>query len=316
MDWDAEDILRDHEEEADPSVAVEEAEIDEDHALTEQYIYGLLAGMAYVPPTPDAEAEMHGAQGDLLAEIGLVERAIQDYRQAAELGKRAKWRRRVADSYLTMNLPRHAFRAYKEAIRLDPRDPESHFHMAEFLRTMGRTYLAIEEFREALRLAPDRAYYALRLGEAGLALNMLDDAVRALRRATRQDPRDAYYRFRLANAFIRAGALNDAIHQLEYAVRLAPCDDYYHALLAMGYRTVSRHDDSAHVLRRTIEIRPKNRAYHFLASEAYRDLGITTLAEHHGRLAGRLDGYDADYVDRLRNRFLSDREEWSRPAWL
>jgi tetratricopeptide (TPR) repeat protein len=294
----------------------DEREAQEAREITERYVHGLLAGIPLQPTTIAGQADMHGEIGDALVAAGLVDRAIRDYKQAAELGHGGKWRRRVADAYHAMHLPRQAFQAYKQAIRLDPRDPESHFYMAEFLKTMGRTYLAIGEFKEALRLAPNRAYYALRLGEANLAVSVLNEAVAALRRATRCEPSDAYYRFRLANALLRSGHLGGAVRQLEHAVRLAPCDDYYHALLAMAYRVAGRYNDSMRVLERAIVIRPKNKAYRHLTSETCRDMGLTTLADYHAKAAGRLDLFDADYVDRLKTKFVGRHEEWSRPAWL
>jgi tetratricopeptide (TPR) repeat protein len=278
----------------------------------DSFVAGVLAEL---PISAQVRADERGERGDAFCEAGLIERAIADYHEAATLGKQAKWRRRVADSYFAVGLPRKAFEAYKRALRLDPNDAESHFHMAEFLHTMRRTRLAIDEFREAVRLAPERPYYALRLGEGCLALGMVKDAVAALSKATRQAPRDAYYRFRLANALVRAGSLDRAIVELEAATRNAPCDDYYHALLAMAYRGAARHEECLRVLRRAAEIRPANRAYRYLMGEACREVGLTTLSEHFLRSAGRLDAYDTDYVERLKRKVMAN-EEWRRPAWI
>jgi tetratricopeptide (TPR) repeat protein len=284
-----------------------QAALDDD-----SFVAGVLAEL---PVSAEVRAAEYGERGDALVEAGLIDRAIADYHEAASLGKTAKWRRRVADSYFAMGLPRKAFDAYKRALRLDPSDAESHFHMAEFLRTMRRTLLSIDEFREAVRLDPTRPYYALRLGEACLAVGMVDEAIAALAEATRQAPRDAYYRFRLANALVRSGALDAAIVELEAATRNAPCDDYYHALLAMAYRGAGRHEDALRVLRRAAEIRPMNRAYRYLIAEACRNVGLTTLADHFMQSAGRLDAYDTDYVSRLKRKVLAS-EEWRRPAWI
>jgi len=274
-------------------------------------VLGVLAG---VPATPQRRADAHGVRGDTLSEAGLVDRALADYEQAARLGKKAKWRRRVADAYFALGMPKQAYDAYKRAIRLDPADPESHFYLAEFLRVMGRTYWAIDEFREASRLAPDRGYYALRLGEASLAVGFVENAVDALRRAVRAKPRDAYFRFRLANALIRARSLSAAVRELKRATALAPCDDYYYALLAVACRAAGKSDEALAALLQAGRIRPKNHAYQYLVAEAYREAGLTSLADHYTALAGELDSYDADYVDRLRRKVLTG-EEWRRPAW-
>jgi len=277
------------------------------------FVFGVLSEL---PAAGGFRAEVYGQRGDAFYEAGLVDRAIEDYREAARLGRNAKWRRRVADSYFALGLPQQAYHAYKRAIRLDPKDPESHFFMGEFLRSMSRTFWAIEEFREALRLSgPDRPYYALKLGEACLAVGLMEDAVKALSLAARGKPGDSYYRFRLANALIRSGALADAVRQLEQAVRLSPCDDYYHALLAMAYKGSSRPHDALRAIRRAAEIRPKNRAYRHLVAEACQEAGLTTLSRRFRDLAGNLDEYDADYVDRLKNKVLGGAGEWNRPEW-
>ncbi len=153
--------------------------------------------------TPQEREALHVERGDLLAEMGLVERALRDYREAIRLQQSNKARRRLADSYFAMGFPQKAYQAYKKALIANPQDPESHLHMAEFLRAMGRTAWAIEEYTAAAKLDPERSYYHLRLGEACLTMGRLAEAIAALRESVRLDSRTAYHRYRLANAIAR-----------------------------------------------------------------------------------------------------------------
>lgn len=262
--------------------------------------------------TPAEREALHVERGDLLAELGLVERALRDYRDAVRLQHSSTARRRLADSYFAMGLPQKAYQAYKKALLASPQDPESHLHMAEFLRAMGRTAWAIEEYAAAAKLDPERSYYHLRLGEACLIMGRLKDAVDALRESVRLDARVAYHRFRLANALARNDDIAGAAAELEVAVALEPVDDYYLALLSVCYGMLRRHRDALRAMRMAARVRPKNHAYMWLLAECHSALEQPKEAAEEYDRAGILDAYDRDYVHRLQGRFLK-AAEWEHP---
>nr|AHZ45649.1 serine/threonine protein kinase [uncultured bacterium] len=72
-----------------------------------------------------------------------------------------------------------AIRAYREAIRLDPRDAATHFNLALALKAKGQLDEAIAAYREAIRLDPRDAAAHNNLGVALKARGQLDEAIAA-----------------------------------------------------------------------------------------------------------------------------------------
>ncbi|TAL06960.1 MAG: tetratricopeptide repeat protein [Verrucomicrobia bacterium] len=107
---------------------------------------------------------------------------------------------------------------YAEAVRLNPRDPESRMSLGVVLARLGQTNLAREHLDlsmgwqlDTLRDHPKSAKAFNSLGVALSALGEFADAVDAYAKAASLDPEDFVFRNNLGVAFARTGDLNKAI---------------------------------------------------------------------------------------------------------
>ena len=158
----------------------------------------------------------------------------------------------------------------------------------------------------AVACAPDRAYYVYRLGEVHHLLGERAEVARLFSHAVKLAADDPFYHYKLGELHFRQGRLDEATVSYEAACRHAPADDFYHIRLAVAYARQEQHERALAIFRRAILIEPRNPAYRFLLAEQLALMGFEEYAQEQYRVAGRLDQYDQDYVQRVRSRFGAD----------
>ena len=77
---------------------------------------------------------------------------------------------------------------FREALRLDPDDPDALQGLGSAVWKLGRSEEAIELYRRALRIAPDDPYIHSHISAALKAKGRLDEAVSEAREAVRVQP--------------------------------------------------------------------------------------------------------------------------------
>ena len=119
----------------------------------------------------------------------------------------------------------------KQAITLDPNNPEAHLRLGMSYAALGKKTESEDEYKKAIELykkkiqedAKDsKAFFYL--GEAHNFLNQDAEAVRAYRQATRLNPEDAEAWYRLGMAETKLAQYPDAIAAFEKALELDPND--------------------------------------------------------------------------------------------
>src|SRR5262249_12720691 len=115
----------------------------------------------------------------------------------------------------------------REALRLNPNDPFTHFLLAQLLTNQARWSDAEAEFKEALRLNPDHT--PARNGLDRLQHPTAEEA--KLRGAVLAIPRDATAHNNLADFYCRTGNLPAAAFQCREALRLRPDSGVAHCTM-------------------------------------------------------------------------------------
>jgi Flp pilus assembly protein TadD len=111
---------------------------------------------------------------------------------------------------------------YREAIRLDPRDPQAFSGLGTVLMRLGRAEEAAACFREALLRSPQVAGYRRDLAASLLAQQQYDLAAAESREALRIDPNDVVARNNLAAALAQLGQTDEALSQFHETTRRHP----------------------------------------------------------------------------------------------
>lgn len=134
--------------------------------------------------------------------------------------------------------------AYREAIALEPGDPEMHYNLGSVYLDMGQTEAAVASYLKAQALAPGHPQILLQLGNAYSAQGLPGQAVEAFRQALHLHPGNAAIHFNLGNALRELGQPEQAADSYRMALKLAPSDADSHNNLGNVLRELGRLDEA------------------------------------------------------------------------
>src|SRR5690606_13175763 len=130
-----------------------------------------------------ALSDRHNARGIELADHGMLDEAVREFRRAIELDPESAHAHDNLGTVLAeKQLYREALSCYLTAIRLDPDAPTAHYNLASFLAAHGLE-MAVEEYREAIDLDPEYPDAHVNLGIASADLGRIKEAEMAFERA-------------------------------------------------------------------------------------------------------------------------------------
>lgn len=188
-----------------------------------------------VKKSPES-ASVHNEMGIMLAERGVVDAAIMEYRTALRLNP-SLW---FAHNNLGTLLEQQgrldeAIAHYLAAISARPSFAKAYNNLGTAYAKAGRLKEAVNSYRAALRLKPEAFEAYLNLGNAYSDMGLLDDAMEQYRAAARLKPDSAETHLHLGIAYGMQGMLDEAMTHLETAARLNPADPVIHQNLAHAY---------------------------------------------------------------------------------
>lgn len=202
-----------------------------------------------------ALSDKHNARGIELADHGMLDEAVREFRRAIELDPDSAHAYDNLGSVLAeKQLYREALSCYLTAIRLDPEAPTAHYNLATFLANHGLE-MAAEEYREAIDLDPEypdaHAQLAITYADQGL----IDEAVQAFGRAIELEPDDPFPRYELAILWMEEGEPRRAVDELREVVKLDP--EHFDAFLDLGicYTQLGFYDEAEKSFLRASELR-------------------------------------------------------------
>jgi tetratricopeptide (TPR) repeat protein len=149
------------------------------------------------------------------------EEAIKAYRKAISLVPAFPgfWRK-LGFVYWMSGQKDQAIAAYKEAVRLQPDDAESHQMLGDI--QLGEPGIAIQEYRQAVQLKPTNAKYRQGLGLALSIKGDFDAAVAEFQEAARLDPKDGESHAYWGEVLQKKGDINGAAFEYLRAFTLDP----------------------------------------------------------------------------------------------
>jgi tetratricopeptide (TPR) repeat protein len=240
----------------------------------------ILEGEAFVPIERPAI---------VLASMGEMERALTEYRAAAEIDPRnVDMHRHLGNAFFKASRNVEAVEAFERAVALEPKDASSWGQLgssclrlqwwdkaiAAFekardlagdqpggLLALGYAYERKPDFEKALayylrarELSPSWAQPPYRMGRTLLKLDRRDEAERELKRALEIDSNHAEARCFLGALYLENRDLVSATRELELAVSLSPRYAKAHFYLGQAYLRAGRRDEAKAALARYEEI--------------------------------------------------------------
>ncbi|MEM7584891.1 MAG: tetratricopeptide repeat protein [Acidobacteriota bacterium] len=171
------------------------------------------------PPTPDLSAVEASVQQQLSEA-----RARLDERQAsgAEAAELAREFGRMGQLYHAYDLLPPAAACYRNALILEPQQPQWLYHLAGVYQRQGQLDASVELLNEALTKAPGNAPVHLRLGRVELARSRPTEARAHFEAALRADPACGAARYGLGEAARAAGDLEGAAEHFRQTLEDQP----------------------------------------------------------------------------------------------
>ncbi|TAL25115.1 MAG: tetratricopeptide repeat protein [Nitrospirae bacterium] len=168
------------------------------------------------------KARGHDNIGNVYADKGWPNRAIQHYQIALMLGPTAETHSNLGTVYADLGYLDDAIRECEIAIRLKPNFAELHYNLGNVYDVKGLTDKAIGHYQIAIRLKPDFAKAYNNLGNIYADNGLTDKAIEHYQIAIRLKPDFAEAYNNLGNVYDVKGLIDKAIEHYQIAIRLKP----------------------------------------------------------------------------------------------
>ncbi|HXJ90333.1 MAG TPA: tetratricopeptide repeat protein, partial [Candidatus Binatia bacterium] len=185
--------------------------------------------------------------GLMLAKSGKVD-AEQFLRTATKLKPTAHIDEGHARAWLSLarvieaTKPDEAVEAYREASKLQPRDPEPHLSAGALLEKQGHPGQAEAEYKQALEIDGQSSDALTGLVNLYMRGKRYPEAEQLLRKLALLRPDELTVRLQLGRVLAAAGKTSDAITELEAAAKVAPDDPGLKRDLADLYSEAGKFD--------------------------------------------------------------------------
>lgn len=173
---------------------------------------------------------------------------------------------------------------FRQALQLNPDDPELHNKVGSTLSNLGRQAEAIQHLQRALELRPNFAEASANLGSALLAEHKIPEAISQYERALEIKPDSVAAHNNLGTALSARGDFEQALSHFRRAYELDPSDAAtHHYNLALTRHAQGRLEEAIREYRQVLQIDPRHVAAHTSLADALSDRGSTTEAIGHYR---------------------------------
>jgi tetratricopeptide (TPR) repeat protein len=192
-----------------------------DHGRVDEAIAVFHKGLEH---KPEFASVLHTGLGTIFLQQGKIDEAIYELQLSVSMRPDATAFNNLGAALALKGRTDEAMQYHKRAVKLEPRNAEAHYDIANILLSQGKLEQAIGEYEKALSINPKYAKAHSNLGVALLQQGLVDEAIEHFTEATKIDPNNSAARFNLANALADKGLVNEAIEHLRKVVELMPED--------------------------------------------------------------------------------------------
>lgn len=112
--------------------------------------------------------------------------------------------------------------AARDALRLDPNDPDAYLLLGRALQESGTLLEAVAAYEKSIELKPGQLHAPAHLGDAYLQLGRLEEAREILRRTSGVSSNDPKFKYFLAELYLKLGMREEACREHEALKQLDP----------------------------------------------------------------------------------------------
>jgi superkiller protein 3 len=191
--------------------------------------------------------------GDTLFYQDRENEGIAAYQQALKLQKHPKIYQYYADKLRDYGKLDESVIAYKEAIKLDPKNADVYYGLGLTYSQQEKYPEAIANIRQAISIKPSYSLYQS-LGEAFVAAEKFDDGIAAFRQAIALEPEYSWLYHSIAEVLIKQGKTKDAIAIYRQAIKI----DQSYLTSYIGLANILEHPQAVAALTQYAKEDPKN----------------------------------------------------------
>lgn len=176
---------------------------------------GVLRGLLSQNPNDEAVA---GQEADLLMGQGRAQEAITLLEGIMKRAPSGHLADTLGDAYSQLHDFANAEQAYRQAIELDPDEPDNYRGLAEALASQEKYADALMQYQHLAELEPEEVANYIHMAEMNRQLNKLDDAEKNILEAKRRAPGSLEVIYSESQIYEAQGRYDDAIKVLSSAV--------------------------------------------------------------------------------------------------
>ncbi len=159
--------------------------------------------------------------------------------------------------------PEDAIAAFREAAKLDPKDPEPHLEAGTILERQHKSGAAETAYQEALSIAPASGDALIALSNLYMRERRFSDAEVPLKKLVELHPNDAGAHFQLGRMLAIAGKNEDAVGEIEAGLKLDPGDSKAQRDLADISAETGKYHEAARLYATLLSSHPNDSDLHF-----------------------------------------------------
>jgi tetratricopeptide (TPR) repeat protein len=193
-----------------------------DQGRTDEAIALYRKGLEHKPP--ENASMLHTDLGTIFLQQGKIDEAIYELQTSVSMKPDATAINNLGVALTSKGRIDEALQYHKRAVRLEPRNAEAHYDIANILLSQDKLEQAVREYEKALSINPK---YAKAHGNLAVALSQQgrpDEAIEHFTEAVKIEPNNPHAHFNLASALADKGVVGEAIGHLRKTVELAPAD--------------------------------------------------------------------------------------------
>lgn len=222
------------------------------------------------------DTEVHQHLGELYMTMGSYDRAIDHYEKSVEsegASPNASSHNKLGMLYMKKDYTQLGILEYKQAVSLQPCNPEYREDLGMAYYCQGDKPRAIEELKKAATLDCKNVDYYKAIGVIMEEEGRYDEAINMFRTAEELSPRDSVIPAMIGKVYFNQGFANMALTEYQKALDLQPTNYLYYIYIAKAYARTNRPDMAIEAFKKAINLMPTKNIGEFssVMTKAYID---------------------------------------------
>ena len=185
----------------------------------------------------------------------------------------------LGDIFQVQGRYEHAVRAYRRAMRIDRRDPSTHFKLATVLESIGKLSEAVASYETCLVLAPNDLNVLICLGGAYLKFGKLQECERRLQMVFAQTPNASKAHVLAGELALARGLVTEAVKHFQRALYVNPNLPLVQAKLGRALKLCGAHAQAIEALQFAVHQPPHDIEILIELSSLQAEMGDIKAAE-------------------------------------